>query len=142
MYSSNQQANTLERLAAENRADRAPYLEASKGYLANPESYGAGPGKAAMNSTLAALSAKFGNPIGSGTALQLATDAGLRDWRDAVTGFGNMGLSGADTRANLGIGAAGATRDMWGNLAAGVSDIINPKKSLADLLREYKFSLA
>ena len=63
------------------------------------------------------------------------------DWRDAITGFGNMGLSGADTRANLGVGAAGAQANMWGNLAGGVSDLINPRKSLADLMREYAITV-
>src|SRR3990167_1913332 len=138
MFSSNQQANTLERLAAENRADRAPYLAASQSWLADPESYVAGPGAAAMKGTLAGLSAKFGNPIGSPTAMAISNEAALRDWRDAVTGFGNMGLSGADTRANLGIGAAQAQGNIYGNLAGGISEIINPPRSLADLLREYK----
>ena len=138
MFSANQQANTLERLAAENRADRAPYLTASQGWLADPESYVAGPGQAAMKGTLAGLSAKYGNPIGSPTAMAISNEAALRDWRDAVTGFGNMGLSGADTRANLGMAGATADANKWTTLAGGVSDIINPRRSLADLLREYK----
>src|SRR3990167_4525951 len=141
MYSSNQQANTLERLAAENRADRAPYLAASQGWLANPESYVSGPGQAAMKGTLAGLSAKYGNPISSPTALAISSEAALRDWRDAVTGMGNIGVSGADTRANLGMAGAQATGNIWTNLAGGVSDIINPKQSLADLLRQYKLSI-
>lgn len=141
MFSSNQQANTLERLAAENRADRLPYLQASQGYLADPESYWQGPGQASLDANLRRLSASHGNPISSPTALGIASQAGLMDWRDAITGFGNMGLSGADTRANLGVGAAGAQANMWGNLAGGVSDLINPRKSLADLMREYAITV-
>lgn len=137
MGASNQQAKTLADIANQNRADRLPYLNKSMEYLNNPEAYGAGPGQAAMKSTLQGLSTR-GNPLGSGTSLQLATDAGLRDWRDAVTGFGNMGLSGSDTRANLGMASANATKDMWSNLAGGVSDLVNPKKSIADWMREYK----
>jgi hypothetical protein len=138
MFSANQQANTLERLAAENRADRAPYLAASHGWLANPESYTTGPGQAAMKGTLAGLSSRFGNPIGSPAALEIATNAGLRQWQDAVTGFGNIGVSGADTRATLGTGAATATARGVGDLAEGISDVTNPRPTLADLLRQYR----
>jgi len=138
MYSANQQANTLADLAEKSRADRAPFLGRANEWLTNPSAYIEGPGQAAMKGTLAGLSAKFGNPIGSGAALQFATDAGLRDWRDAVTGMANLGLSGEDTRARLGIGAAGAEADMWSNLGGGISEIVNPRRSLADLLREYR----
>jgi hypothetical protein len=138
MYSANQQSGALERLAEQSRADRAPYLQASQGWLANPQSYIEGPGQAALQGTLAGLSAKFGNPIGSGTALQLATGAGLQNWQNAVTGFGNLGLSGEDTRAQLGMGAAQAGADMWGNLGGGISRVVNPPRSLADLMREYR----
>ena len=138
IYSSNQKANTLEKLAAESRADRAPYLQASQGWLANPSSYMQGPGQAAMKGTLAGLSATFGNPIGSGAALQLGNEAALRNWQNAVTGFGNLGLAGEDTRAQLNVGAAQSDADRWSTLAGGVSDILNPRKSTADYLREYK----
>jgi hypothetical protein len=140
MYSSNKMADTIRGISAENRADRLPYLNASLGYLNDPASYGAGPGMAATKNVLGALGAKFGNPIGSGTALQLATDAGLRDWREAVTGFGNMGLSGADTRARLGVEGAQANADVYSNLAGGISELINPKprqQTLADLWRSF-----
>jgi len=138
IYSANQQSDTLARLAAENRADRAPYLQASQDWLANPSSYVEGPGQAAMKGTLAGLSAKFGNPIGSPTAMAISSEAALRDWRDAVTGFGNMGLSGADTRANLGVAGAAADASRYTTAAGGLSDIINPRRSLSDLLREYR----
>ena len=137
MFSANQKSNSLERLAAENRADRAPFLGAATNWLNNPEAYWSGPGQASLDANLRRLSASHGNPISSPTALGIASKAGLMDWRDAVTGFGNMGLSGADTRANLGIGAAGAQADIWGNLAGGISDIVNPRRSLADLMRDY-----
>jgi len=142
MYSSNQNANALRDIANQSRQDRAPFLGKANEWLANPEAYGAGPGRAAVNTTLGALGARFGNPIGSGTALQLATDAGLRDWRSAVTGFGNLGLSGEDTRATLLSGAAGKDADVYSNLAGGVSDLLNPKRTstLADLYRQYQMS--
>ena len=140
MYSAGQQANSLERLAEQARVERAPFLSKANEWLANPQAYAEGPGQAAMKGTLAGLSAKFGNPIGSGAALQYATDAGLRDWRDAVTGMGNLGLAGQDLRANLGVGAAARTGDIYTTLGGGVSRIANPPRSLADLLRDYRSS--
>mgnify|MGYP001593041012 CR=1 FL=1 len=136
-FSANQRSNSLEKLAEQNRAERAPFLGAATNWLNNPEAYWSGPGQASLDANLRRLSASHGNPISSPTALGIASKAGLMDWRDAVTGFGNMGLSGADTRANLGIGAAGAQADIWGNLAGGISDIVNPRRSLADVMKEY-----
>jgi hypothetical protein len=138
MYSANQQANTLADLAEKNRLERAPYLSASQGWLANPESYMQGPGAAAMKSTLAGLSSKFGNPIGSPAAMEISNQAALQNWQNAVTGIGNMGLSGADTRANLGVQAAGAQGNVLTNLAGGISNVINPTPTLADLLKQYR----
>lgn len=138
MFSANQQARTLGDIAERSRADRAPFLARANEWLVNPEAYGTGPGQAAMKSTLAGLSARYGNPIGSGTALSIATDAGLRDWRNAVTGMANLGLAGEDIRAQLETGAARSKGDIWSNLAGGVSQLINPRQSLADLLREYR----
>ena len=137
-YSANQQSNALENIAAQSRADRAPFLGAATNYLNNPSAYIEGPGQAAMKGTLAGLSAKFGNPIGSGAALQFATDAALGDWRNAVTGFANIGLSGEDSRNQLLAGAAGRQGDIYSTIAGGASDLINPRRSLADLAREYR----
>ena len=137
MYSAGQRESGLEAEAARQRAERAPYLQASQGWLANPQSYLEGPGQAAMNATLQGLSVR-GNPLGSGTSLGIANTAALGDWRNAVTGMGNLGLGGQNIQANL-MGQAGqAGADIWGNLAGGISDIINPRRSLADLMREYK----
>ena len=90
-----------------------------------------------MKGTLSGLSAQFGNPIGSGTALALANEAGLRNWQNAYTGAANLGLAGEDVRANLGAQAAGARGDIYSNLAGGISDIVNPRRqySLADLAK-------
>jgi hypothetical protein len=74
--------------------------------------------------------------------MEIATNAGLRDWRDAWSTAGNLGLGGQDTRANLGVTGANARGDMWSNLAGGVSRLINPPQSLADIMKQFKFSLA
>ena len=137
MFGANQQANSLERLAEQTRAERAPFLQAGTNWLQNPDAYWQGPGQASLDANLRRLSASHGNPISSPTALGIASQAGLQDWRNAWSTAGNLGLGGQDIRANLGTGAARAEADIWGNLAGGVSDIINPRKSLADLMREY-----
>ncbi len=137
-YSANRQSDQLAGLAAQSRADRAPFLGAATNYLNNPQAFIEGPGAAAMKGTLAGLSAKFGNPIGSGAALQYATDAGLKNWLDATTGLANIGLSGEDTRARLGSAAIGKEGDIYTTLAGGAADLLNPRRTLADQLRELK----
>ena len=136
MFSANRQANTLQDLLDRTRADRAPFLSKANEWLANPEAYLTGPGASAMKGTLSGLSARFGNPIGSPTALAISNEAGLRDWRNAVTGMANLGLGGEDVRAQLGITGTGVREGALTTLAGGVSEILNPKPSLADLLRQ------
>ena len=137
MFSANQQSNALADLQNQMRADRLPYLQASQGWLANPQSYAEGPGQSFMDATLRGLSARHGNPISSPTALSLATQAGMQDWRNAVSGMGSLGLGGQGIQADLGAGAARSQADIWGNLAGGISDVVNPRRSLADLMRDY-----
>lgn len=132
---SSQQASSLQGIADRARADRQPFLNASLGYLNNPDSYFAGPGKSAMDGVLRGLSAKVGNPIGSPTSMGIATEAGLHDWRNAVTGFGNLGLAGQDTRAQLESNAAGAEANIYNALGSGISQVTNPQPSVTDLIK-------
>ena len=133
-YGSNTQANALRDISASSAAERAPFLNAATGYLNNPASYFAGPGRQSLEGALRALSVN-GNPFGNPTSLAMATEAGLRDWRNAVTGFGNMGLSGQDLRAQLDAQAAGADRGITTALASGLGSILNPQPTLMDYLR-------
>jgi hypothetical protein len=135
MYGANKQADSLRDIAAASEARRAPFYNKSIEYLNNPEAYYSGPGQASLNATLRALSARHGNPIGSPTALGIATEAGMRDWRDAVTGFGNMGLSGEDARMNLQGQATGADANVLNALGYGIGQATNPPTSLEQLLR-------
>jgi hypothetical protein len=129
------QSQTIKDLADRARSDRLPYLNASLGYLNDPASYAAGPGKAAMDATLRGLSVN-GNPIGEGTSLALANDSALRNWQSAVTGFGNMGLGGQDLQANLGLKASDADANILNAIGAGARDILAPKQDLASLLNQ------
>lgn len=135
MYGSNQQAKSLMDIANQAKADRQPFLNAALGYLGNPDSYFAGPGKSAMDATLRGLSASVGNPIGSPTAMGIATEAGLRDWRNAVTGFGNMGLAGQDLRAGLQSQAAQADANGLNALGYGLNTVLNPQPNITDIVK-------
>jgi len=137
MFSANQLSNSLTDLANRNRAERAPFLAAGTSYL-DPQAWIQGPGQEFTKGTLQGLSAQYGNPIGSPTAMGIATDAAMRNWLSGVNTLGTLGLSGQGIQANLGAQAAGAQGDVWGNLAGGISNIVNPPRSLSDLLREYK----
>jgi hypothetical protein len=136
VYGAGQQGDALRDIANQSRADRAPYLSASQGWLANPQSYMEGPGRAGLDATLRALSAKGGNPIDQPTSLSIATQSAMRDWRDAVTGFGNLGLSGEDSRNQLYAGAAQSQGDQYNALGYGLGELTRPKRaSLSDYLR-------
>jgi len=137
VYGANQQSGALENIAAQARADREPFRQTSLSYLADPQAYISGPGKASMDATLRALSAKWGNPIDQPTALGIATQAGLRDWRDAVTGFGNLGLGGQDSRNQILAGAANAQSGVYDALGYGLRQATQPRSRLAELYGLY-----
>jgi len=137
MFSANQLSNSLTDLANRNRAERAPFLQAGTNYL-DPNAWIQGPGQEFTKGTLQGLSAQFGNPIGSPTAMGIATDASMRNWLSGVNTLGSLGLGGQGIQANLGAQAAGAQGDIYSTLAGGISDIIQPRRSLSDLFREYK----
>jgi len=136
---SESQASTIRDLANQSRADRLPFLNAANQWLTDPQSYYSGPGAAALKANLHALSASYGNPYDSPNAMALATEAGMRDWRNAVTGFGNIGLGGQSIQADLGLRAVDADSNKWNSLgvgAANVGDIFTPRRTLADILGE------
>lgn len=134
-YGANQQGNALRDIAAGARADRAPFLDYSRSLLSGgPEAYAAGPGAGATKGLLNALSVK-GNPFGNPGDLMRGSSQLGSLWQNAVTGFGNMGLAGEDTRANLETRAAGADTNVLREIAAGVGDIFTPRTTLADILK-------
>lgn len=134
-YGAGKQADALTDIANQSRADRAPFLGKANEWLANPQAYIEGPGMASMDATLKRLSAERGNPIDSPTALGLATQAGMQDWRNAVTGFANIGLSGEDSRNSLLANAAGADAGKLSALGYGLGELTQPKDDLAALLK-------
>ena len=138
-YASNQQADAMRGIYDTARGDRAPFLAKANSLLAGgAEAYGAGDGMGSLNATLRALSAQHGNPISNPTALGIATDAGLRNWQNAVSGFGNLGLAGEDTQARLATNAVGADANVWNSLGASAGNIFNPPSTLEQLLKQMK----
>jgi len=103
-----------------------PFLNKANEWLSGgPEAYGAGPGAGALKGVLAKLSASGGNPIGSGSSLAIASEAGLSDWRQGVTGMANLGLGGDQLQATLNTNAAQAG-NIWGGLGRAAGDVFNP----------------
>lgn len=134
----NKQSDALTQIANQSRADRAPFLNQSLGWLNNPESYYSGaPAQAAMKGVLHGLSVN-GNPANNPTAMASATEAGLRNWQNAVTGFGNIGLSGQDSRNQLLSNAATADRGVTASLASGLGTLTQPQDDLASMIRRLK----
>jgi peptidyl-tRNA hydrolase len=62
----------------------------------------------------------------------------MNDWRNAVTGFGNLGLAGEDTRANLGMSAINADANVWNALGSGADKVLNPQTSMYDQFKRLR----
>jgi len=140
-YGSSQQGDRLQGIADRARADRMPFLNKANEWLAGgPEAYAAGPGSGALRGTLAQLGASVGNPIGSGTALSLASQSGLSDWRNAVTGMANLGLGGEATQANLNTQAV-REGNIWPSLGDAAGSVFGNQGggSLEELLKKYGY---
>jgi hypothetical protein len=135
-YASGQQADSIRELAEQSRADRAPFLSKSLQYLNDPNSYITGPGSTALDGVLRKLS--VGGGITDPTKLGIATGAAMNDWRNAVTGFGNLGLAGEDTRANLGMSAINADANVWNALGSGADKVLNPQTSMYDQFKRLR----
>jgi hypothetical protein len=135
IYGSNQQADALRGIAEQARTDRQPFLNKSLEWLNNPQAYQDGPGKFALDSTLRALSVQ-GNPIGNPGNLAIAGDIANRGWQNAVTGFGNLGLAGQDTRSQLLSNAATADRGVTTALSSGLGSLTSPDNSLDALMKK------
>ena len=127
IYGSDKYADTLKAIADQSRADRQPFLDKSLEWLNNPAAYTAGPGAAGVDAALRGLSVN-GNPFGSATSLALAGDVANKNWQNAVTGFGNLGLSGSDSRNAMLAGAANANSGKYDAVGYGLENLFNPKQ--------------
>lgn len=130
------QADALRDIANQARADRAPFLTRSTDFLNNPNLYFEGPGRSSMDAVLRGLSV-HGNPAGMPSSMVLAGELGTRDWLNAVTGLGNLGLSGQDSINRTLTSAAGADVNVLNSIGYGVGQILNPPTSLEQLINQF-----
>ncbi len=135
-YGNTQQADVLKGIEDKAQAARQPYLDKSMKWLNNPQSFYDTVGKSSLDATLRGLSVG-GNPIGDPTKLAIASDVGAKNLLSAVTGFGNLGLAGEDTRAQLQTNAAN-TGNIYPNLGAAATSVLNPPDDLTTLLSKLK----
>lgn len=127
VHGAGEKADALTDIANQSREDRSQFLNLANKYLADPNAWMQGPGKAAGDAVLRGLSVK-GNPVGIPSSLDIASDAAMRNWLNGVSTLGNLGLSGEDTRAQLMSGAVGADADRLNAIGAGLADVTKPKR--------------
>lgn len=149
VYSANRQADLLENLSKEYSGYGAPYRQKLTDLYANPSGFLSSPEvqvpvQQGTDAAAKALSAKVGNPVFSGTALsELQNYASnqlfgkLGQEKDRLAGFG--GLTGYNAAApGAATAAIAAQPGALTTLAGGVSDILNPKQSLTDLMKMFQ----
>lgn len=147
-YASNQQTDALEDLAKEYMGMGAPYRSRLASLYADPNAFLSSnevqvPVQQGTDALARALSIN-GNPAGSGRALQqlqsYASDqlfSRLGQEKDRLAGFG--GLSAYSQAApGASMNAIGSQSNMYGAIGGGLADLLNPPKSLAEQLFEYK----
>ena len=149
VYAANRQTDLLENLSKEYSGYGAPYRQKLTDLYANPSGFLSSPEvqvpvQQGTDAAARALSAKVGNPVFSGTALQELQNYSanqlfgkLGQEKDRLAGFG--GLSNYSAAAP---GAATNAINSSGNalttLAGGISDIVNPRQSLTDLMKMFQ----
>lgn len=149
VYSDIQKTNALNDLADKYAGYGAPYRQRLSDLYANPSSFLSSPEvqvpvQQGTDAMARSLSAKVGNPVFSGTALQELQNyssnqlfSKLGQEKDRLAGFG--GLTAYNSAAP---GAAANAINSSGNalttLAGGVSDIFNPRQTLSDLFKQYQ----
>lgn len=148
-YASNQQSNALAELANKYQEYGAPYRAELANLTSNPGSFLTSPRVTASvdqgTSALArALSAKDGNPVGSGRALQemqnYATNglySQLSNRENQLANFGGLSnFNAAAPSANL--ASVNQTGNMYNAIGAGINDVFNPQPTYLDLIKAMK----
>lgn len=148
-YASNQQSNALAEQAAKFAEFGAPYRQQLASLQSDPGSFLSSPrvtsavdqGTSAM---ARALSARDGNPVGSGRALQemqnYATNSlygQLTNRENQLANFGGLSnFNAAAPSANL--ASVQQTGNMYNAIGAGINDIFNPQPTYLDLIKAMK----
>ena len=145
-YGASQQANAYGNLANQYMGMGAPYRDRLAALYANPESFLTSkevqiPVQQGTDALARALSIQ-GNPAQSGTALQELQNYSanqlfgrLGQEKDRLAGFG--GLSAYNQAAPTAAGAEiNANKGIYDAIGAGAADVLNPPKTLQQLLKE------
>ena len=140
-YGSNEQAKSLSELAARYEGYGAPYRQSLTDISADPSKFFNSPAaQQAMKSYNQSISATTGNPAGSPYAQALGIEALYKQYgaeRDRLAGFGGLTQYNA-AAPGVATGAIGAQGAVLGDIGYGIGNVMNPKPSLADILRQYK----
>ena len=134
VYGADQASDAYGDLAGQLRADRLPFLNQSVDWLNDPNAYFEGPGKAALDANLRALSI-HGNPATSPWALGTANEAALKNWQNAVLGFATPGLAGVNTAANVSGKSIDADAGVYNAIGSGIANLTNPQPTILDLIK-------
>lgn len=148
-YASNQQSNALADLANKYQEYGAPYRAELGRLQSDPGSFLTSPrvttavdqGTSAM---ARALSAKDGNPMGSGRALQELQNYSTNSLYGQLTNRENQlanfgGLSNFNAAApNANLAAVNQTGNMYNAIGAGLNDVLNPQPTYLDLMKAMK----
>jgi len=148
-YASNQQSNALAEQAAKFAEFGAPYRQQLASLQSDPGSFLSSPrvtsavdqGTSAM---ARALSARDGNPTGSGRALQELQNYStnqlygqLTNRENQLANFGGLSnFNAAAPSANL--ASVQQTGNMYNAIGAGINDIFNPQPTYLDLIKAMK----
>lgn len=126
------QSNALKDLAQQNNTMRKPYLDASMGYLNNPQSYFGGPvAQEAMRGMGAVLSKNFGNVGESPTAQTMMLQGMAPSYWNTVSQLGNIGTGGQAAATAIGLEGVKSQGNIYNVLGAGLNDLTQPKPDYA-----------
>ena len=148
-YASNQQSERLADLANEYKGFGAPYRAELSRLQSDPGSFLTSPRVTTAvdqgtNAMARALSAKDGNPMGSGRALQELQNYStnslygqLTNRENQLANFGGLsGFNAAAPQANL--ASVQQSGNMYNAIGAGINDVFNPQPTYMDLIKAMK----
>lgn len=137
MVNGSNQASALTDIANQARADRAPFLNASKGYLSDPNSFFQGPvAQGGLDAIIRKTSTR--GSVSDPAQLGIMNTSLNQNYWNTVNSLGTIGLGG--NIPALQTNAVNAQGNTLTNLAGGVSALVNSPQgnTLEQLLKQYQ----
>lgn len=132
LLGANAQTDALKGILDQQRAERAPALNAFNNMLTNPDSwYSSAPAQGAVDGVLRRLSVN-GNPYGNPSDLAKAAAFNLGGYNQALGTLGSLGLSGQATTAQLGTQVAQSGQTPYNIGANLLGQITTPQQNPFD----------